>query len=101
MDGLPLTRAQRPLVAWYGDMALLPHIWSFLKAQRTKVEIQFHEPVSMDDYANRRAMASACQQTVSAGVTAMVTGRTAPTPALPAPDAQIALPAAPNEAAGT
>jgi len=101
MDGLPLTRAQRPLVAWYGDMALLPHIWSFLKAQLTKVEIQFHEPVSMDDYANRRAMASACQQTVSAGVTAMVTGRTAPTPALPAPDAQIALPAAPNEAAGT
>ena len=101
MDGLPLTRAQRPLVAWYGDMALLPHIWSFLKAQRTKVEIQFHEPVSMDDYANRRAMASACHQMVSAGVTAMVTGRTAPTPALPAPDAQIALPSAPNEAVGT
>ena len=92
---------QQELVAWYGDMALLPHIWSFLKAQRTKVEIQFHEPVSIDDYANRRAMASACQDIVSAGVTAMVTGRAVPEPALPSSDAQIALPAAQNEAAGT
>jgi len=101
MDGLPLTRAQRPLVAWYGDMALLPHIWSFLKAQRTKVEIQFHEPVSIDKYVNRRAMANACQDVVSAGVTAMVTGRAVPAHALPAPDAQIALPAAQNGAART
>lgn len=101
MDGLPLTRAQRPLVAWYGDMALLPHICSFLKARRTKVEIQFHDPVSMDDFANRRAMASACQQVISAGVTAMITGRTTPPVALPAPDAKIALPAAAKEAAGT
>jgi len=101
MDGLPLTRAQRPLVAWYGDMALLPHIWSFLKAQRTKVVIKFHEPVSIDDYANRRAMASACQDIVSAGVTTMVTGRPVPEPALRSPDAQIALPAGQNEAAGT
>lgn len=85
MDGLPLTRAQRPLVAWYGDMGLLPHIWAFLKAQRTRVEIRFHPPVSMDDFANRRAMALACHKVVSIGVTEMNTGRTVVPPLLPPP----------------
>jgi 1-acyl-sn-glycerol-3-phosphate acyltransferase len=101
MDGLPLTRAQRPMVAWYGDMALLPHIWTFLKARRTKVEIQFHAPVSMDDFANRRAMAAACQAVVSAGVRSMNSGRTAAGPALPAPDPALAVEQTPKQAVGT
>lgn len=85
MDGLPLTRAHRPLVAWYGDMSLLPHIWAFLKAQRTLVQITYHPPVTMEGYANRRELAKACHEMVSSGVTHMIMGRDEALQALPAP----------------
>ncbi len=81
MDGLPLTRAQRPTVAWYGDMGLLPHIWRFLAASRTQAVIRFHEPVTIAEHENRRRLAHACHQAVSTGVNALVTGRQ---PLLPA-----------------
>ncbi len=89
VDGLPLTRAQRPSVAWYGDMALLPHIWEFAKAGRTTVTLDFHPPISMESYANRRTMAADCREIVASGVRSLVSGR----PALPPPPPQPALPA--------
>ncbi len=81
MDGLPLTRAQRSAVAWYGDMGLLPHVWAFAKASRTRAVIRFHDPVSMSAFENRRRMANACQSIVASGVTGLVSGRPRP-PAL-------------------
>jgi len=85
MDGLPITRAQRPTVAWYGDMGLLPHVWKFLTASRTRVALRFHEPLVIDDYANRRALAAACHAVVADGVVTLVSGRT-PAAALTAPE---------------
>lgn len=87
MDGLPLTRAQRPAVAWYGDMGLLPHIWTFLKTSRTRVVVRFHPPVSLEDYDNRRLLAAACHEAVANGVIELVSGRKAPV-LLPAPAAE-------------
>lgn len=87
MDGLPLTRAQRHEVAWYGDMGLLPHIWTFLKASRTQAVIRFHPPVSLEDFENRRRLAAACHQVVAGGVTELVSGRPAPVPTLQKPQA--------------
>lgn len=80
MGGLPLTRAQRPAVAWYGDMGLLPHIWTFLKANRTRAVIRFHAPVDIAVYENRRRLAAACHRTVADGVTTLVSGRPATVP---------------------
>lgn len=91
MCGLPLTRAQRPTVAWYGDMGLLPHIWTFLKANRTRVVIRFHDPVSIAEHGNRRRLAAACHKTVAGGVTELIQGRR---PALPAPETAETAPAA-------
>lgn len=86
MDGLPLTRAQRPTVAWYGDMGLLPHIWAFLKASRTRVAICFHPPVDIDEHKTRRQLAGACHDVVSNGVNGLVSGRGgAPATRLPSP----------------
>ena len=89
MDGLPLTRAQRSNVAWYGDMALLPHLWAFARSSQTRVVLNFHPPVTIDDFGNRRRMASACHQVVASSVTSMVMGR----PAVPAPVEPARLPA--------
>src|SRR5579885_757506 len=30
LDGIPIGRAHRPLFAWYGDMAMAPHLWRAL-----------------------------------------------------------------------
>ena len=32
LDGMPLGRALRPFVAWYGDMEMVPHLWEALLA---------------------------------------------------------------------
>lgn len=80
MAGLPVTRAQRPAVAWYGDMGLLPHIWTFLKANRTHAVIKFHAPISIEGAGNRRLLAKACHTAVADGVTGLVTGRPRPEP---------------------
>ena len=41
IGGLPIGYSQWPLVAWYGDMSLLPHLWSFLALGRVDVELVF------------------------------------------------------------
>jgi len=75
MDGLPLTRAQRPSVAWYGDMSLLPHILNFLKASKTEVTLKFHTPVSMDEFKNRRQLSTHCHNIIAKGVEDVIYNR--------------------------
>ena len=43
--GLAIGHGLRPLYAWYGDMTLLPHIWSALGLPGAEVEVRFHQPV--------------------------------------------------------
>ena len=42
LDGMPLGRSWRPFYAWYGDMALAPHLWTMLGLGITTVEIELH-----------------------------------------------------------
>lgn len=68
LDGIPLGHAFRPLLAWYGDMELGPHLWTFLGLGRVRAEVDFHPPIDMDRCGNRRAMAAAAQAAVEAGL---------------------------------
>ncbi|HEX4533985.1 MAG TPA: lysophospholipid acyltransferase family protein, partial [Rhizomicrobium sp.] len=43
MHGLPMGRENRPLIAWYGDMELMPHLWEAVKAGPIDVVIEFFE----------------------------------------------------------
>jgi lyso-ornithine lipid O-acyltransferase len=43
---LAFTKRQRPSVAWYGDMDLMPHLWQVLKAGPIDVSIRFHDALS-------------------------------------------------------
>ena len=45
LDGLPMGRYLRPFFAWYGDMALAPHLWRAVGMGRLTVMVQFHAPV--------------------------------------------------------
>ena len=82
LDGIPLGRAWRPFFAWYGDMSLAPHLWTALRLGRPEVTVEFHPPVSIADYGDRRKLAAAAQALVAKGVEQAVMGRP---PAVPKP----------------
>lgn len=75
INGMPLSRAQRPLIAWFGDMELTSHVWQLLRLGRIRAVLQFHEPIAFRDVGSRKAMAQRCRQAVAKGLTAANNGR--------------------------
>ncbi len=86
LDGLPIGRRLRSLFAWYGDMALAPHLWRLLGLGELEAIVEFHPPVMVADFLSRKALADFCHQRVSRGVGRSLAGRKeAPEAPLPAP----------------
>ncbi|MDR3518657.1 MAG: lysophospholipid acyltransferase family protein [Azospirillaceae bacterium] len=80
LDGIPLGWTLRSIYAWYGDMDLAPHIWNMVQLGRLTVVVEFHEPVTLDDFSSRKALAEFCQATIAAGVGRAIAGWPSPTP---------------------
>jgi 1-acyl-sn-glycerol-3-phosphate acyltransferase len=72
INGLPVTGRQRPSLAWYGDMDLLPHLWTFLKQGPVQVTVRFLPPLPPSD---RKALAHAAESQIRAGLVEMLHGR--------------------------
>jgi 1-acyl-sn-glycerol-3-phosphate acyltransferase len=53
-SGLPLTRRERPEVAWYGDMELAPHLSGFLRGGPFDARVVFGEPIPFDAATDRK-----------------------------------------------
>lgn len=68
VNGMPVGRAMRPKLAWYGDMELTDHVWEIMGMGRIDALVQFHEPVTIDAFGSRKAMAKACHESVSQGL---------------------------------
>lgn len=75
LDGLPMGRFLRPYFAWYGDMDMASHGWNIFGLGRIGVVVEFHKPVTIDQFPNRKAMAEYCQAQVARGVAAALSGR--------------------------
>lgn len=88
--GLPMGREYRPLVAWYGDMDLVPHLWELLCKGPVDAVIEFHEPLTIEQAGSRKALAQIANDLVVRGVAAALTGRPQPAPALAPPDQKAA-----------
>jgi lyso-ornithine lipid O-acyltransferase len=85
LDGMPLCRALRPAVAWYGDMELLPHLWAFIGLGRIGVEVIFHAPTSLAAAGSRKHLAQHCERVIAHSLAAANAGRETPSaPALAA-----------------
>lgn len=83
-DGLPMGRWLRPHFAWYGDMELAPHLWHALGLGKIGVDVIFHEPVRLNDFGSRKALAQHCENKVAKGLSDSLRGRFGPQPlALP------------------
>ena len=57
LHGIPLGRADRSLVGWYGDMEMGDHAWSLLKAGPLDVRIRVSDPIPLSDFADRKQLA--------------------------------------------
>ena len=61
---LPIDTTQWPNVAWYGDMNLLPHLWNLLKIAPISAEMVFLEPITLEQYGDRKKLAAHCQKVI-------------------------------------
>ena len=75
LNGMPMGRRNRPLLAWYGDMTLLPHIWGVLGAGPSTVAVRFHRPVTIASFGSRKELAAHCQSAVASGLSEALSGR--------------------------
>ena len=78
LDDMPMGRFYRPYYAWYGDMDLAAHLWTMMGLGRATVEVEYHEPVTIERFGSRKALAAHCQAAVARGVATALAGRTMP-----------------------
>jgi lyso-ornithine lipid O-acyltransferase len=75
LNGIPMGHGLRPLVAWYGDMTLGPHLWQFSRLGKVGVVVEFHTPVDLKDAGSRKDLTRYCLTAVANGVERALTGR--------------------------
>jgi 1-acyl-sn-glycerol-3-phosphate acyltransferase len=83
IGGLPATRRDRPIFAWYGDMDIGSHFWRLARGPGGQVTVVLHEPLDPRAYPNRKLLTAAVERVVVEGAAALRQGRPAkPLPAL-------------------
>jgi 1-acyl-sn-glycerol-3-phosphate acyltransferase len=78
LDGMPIGRRLRPLFAWYGSMALAPHLWTVVGLGTVEIVVEFHPPTTLADCGSRKALARYCQDHVARGLATALSGRRGP-----------------------
>jgi 1-acyl-sn-glycerol-3-phosphate acyltransferase len=64
--GMAVARIDRPLFAWYGDMAFLPSLWSVVFGGAVTCEVHYGEALPVAAYPNRKALTRAAERSVRA-----------------------------------
>jgi 1-acyl-sn-glycerol-3-phosphate acyltransferase len=75
LHGIPLGRADRPLVGWYGDMDMTSHAWELLKSGPLDVLIRISNPIPLSEYRSRKDLAEQTEAVVREGVVRTLRGR--------------------------
>jgi 1-acyl-sn-glycerol-3-phosphate acyltransferase len=83
LDGMPIGRALRPLFAWYGSMAMAPHLWTVLGLGTIEIIVEFHPPTTLSDCGSRKMLARYCEERVRGGLARALSGRREPPPGAP------------------
>ena len=74
IHGVPLGREGRKIVAWYGEMNVVNHIWQLLKMGPIDVKISIGRPISIGAYHDRKKLAQSTEQQVRARVVQILYG---------------------------
>jgi 1-acyl-sn-glycerol-3-phosphate acyltransferase len=75
VNGMPIGRRYRPLFAWYGGMAMAPHLWRVLGLGTIEVVVEFHPPTTLAACGSRKMLARYCEERVKTGLANALTGR--------------------------
>lgn len=67
-DGAPLTGERRSLYGWFGDAALVPHLWRMMGEKGAEAEVRFHAPIRVSGAMRRKDLAKAAETAVASGV---------------------------------
>lgn len=60
--------AEARFYGWWGDMEFGPHLLKTLASHRQgRVELTYHSPLRVSDFANRKALAAECERVVRQG----------------------------------
>lgn len=70
LHGIPLGRADRHMIGWYGDMEMGDHAWTLLNSGPLDVHITIGEPVAIGNFATRKELASHTEEAVRSAVVA-------------------------------
>jgi 1-acyl-sn-glycerol-3-phosphate acyltransferase len=88
LHGIPIGRADRPRVGWYGDMEMQSHAWNVLKSGPLTVTIKIGPPVPLESFAGRKELALTSERAVRKAVLGILRGRSGSDDVLPVePDA--------------
>lgn len=74
LHGVALSRADRKLIAWYGDMDMLSHAWGYLKAGPLDVEVAVGAPHALESFSDRKALAKQTEDEVRNHVMRLLQG---------------------------
>lgn len=75
IHGIPVTRADRPRLGWYGDMEMTSHAWGVLKSGAITVTIKVGPPVPLAEFKDRKDLALKSERAVRRDVLAILRGR--------------------------
>lgn len=67
-NGLPVTRRERPAIAWYGDMELVPHLGLFVREGPLDAVVTWGDPIRFD--GDRKRATALAEAAVRAAVRA-------------------------------
>ena len=66
-NGEPLSPQALRKVAWIGEDEFTSHLFDFLKQPGILATVICHEPVTIEDFGNRKELAAACERQVASG----------------------------------
>jgi 1-acyl-sn-glycerol-3-phosphate acyltransferase len=75
MQGIPMGRRHRPLVAWYGDLDFTPHFKAFIRSGAVDITVTFGAPVPYPPGCDRKATARTLEATVRRLMATTLRGR--------------------------
>src|SRR5690606_33762690 len=73
--GIPVTRADRPRIGWYGDMEMTSHAWGVLKSGPITVTIKISPPVPLNEFNDRKDLALKSERAIRRAVLGILRGR--------------------------
>jgi 1-acyl-sn-glycerol-3-phosphate acyltransferase len=78
LEGLPMGRQHRPVVAWYGDLDFMPHFKQFVRRGAVDAVVTFGAPVALAADMDRKEIVRSMERTVRGLTAATLRGRPVP-----------------------